>query len=84
MKASELMIGDWVFCTYKQQNYKVAEIKTVAGDDLKVVVYDENIPFVFPMKYFEPISLTDEILRNNGFEYFHRNYASISREHPNG
>ena len=69
MKVEELMVGDWIFCTYKQKNYKVAEIKTVADEELRLVVYDNNIPLVFRIKYFKPIPLTKDILEKNGIKY---------------
>ena len=30
----------------------------------------------------KPIPLTDEILKTNGFEYFHKNFAALNRESP--
>ena len=69
MKANELMIGDWVFCTYPSINkpVRVTEIKTVGDNKLKVVIYDD-IRLVFNETYIDPIPLTAEILEKNGFE----------------
>lgn len=69
MKANELMIGDWVFCTYPSINkpVRVAEIKTVGDNELKIVIYDDDIRLVFNETYIEPIPLTPEILERNGF-----------------
>lgn len=65
-----LMIGDWVFCTYPSINtpVKVAEIKTVGDNELKTVVYHDDIRLVFCEKYIDPIPLTAEILEKNGFK----------------
>lgn len=84
MKAEELMIGDWVYCTYPSINkcLRVAEIKTVADNELKVVLFDD-IRLVFPSKYIDAIPLTPEILEKNGFTYCKSNggfylYTTIS------
>lgn len=68
MKAEELMVGDWVYCTYPSINkyLRVAEIKTVADDELKVVLFD-NVRLVFSVKYIKSIPITPEILEKNGF-----------------
>lgn len=76
MKANELMIGDFVciansFAKVHDSIDKVIGVEFIDGG------YD-----VFNPEEITPIPLTDDILRNNGFEYFHKNYASISREHP--
>lgn len=67
------MIGDWVFCTYPSINtpVKVAEIKTVGDNELKTVVYHDDIRLVFCEKYLDPIPLTAEILEKNGFKIVH-------------
>ena len=70
MKANELMIGDWAFCTYPSINkpVRVAEIRTVSDNELKIVVYDD-IRLVLNETYMDPIPLTPEILEKNGFEW---------------
>ena len=69
LRAEELMVGDWVYCIYPSINkcLRVAEIKTVADDELKIVLFDD-IRLVFSEKYIDPIPLTPEILEKNGFE----------------
>lgn len=69
MESNELMIGDWVLCThYKDKPF----YKQFGLDD-----------FVKgSCSFCEPIPLTDKILRKNGFEYHHKNFASLSPEHP--
>ena len=66
MKANELMIGDWVFCTYPSINkpVRVAEIKTAGSNELKIVIID-GIPLVFADRYIDPIPLTPEIMEKN-------------------
>lgn len=70
MRAEDLMVGDWVICTYPSINkpVRVAEIKTVADNKLKIVIYDDDISLVFNETYIDPIPLTPEILEKNGFE----------------
>lgn len=68
MKATDLMIGDWVYCTFwiQKRIERVWELKRAADDELRVVIMDE-VHLVFQEKYFEPIPLTAEILEKNGF-----------------
>lgn len=69
MKANELMIGDWVFCTYPsiKKPVQVEEIRTVGDNELKIIISDEK-RLVFSERYVEPIPLTPEILEKNGFK----------------
>lgn len=69
MKAEELMIGDWVFCTYPsiKKPFRVEEIRTVGDNELKIIISDE-LRLVFQDRYIESIPLTPEILEKNGFE----------------
>lgn len=71
------MIGDWFHNNYTNENYQVwptfLSQATNYGKRLNATFEDINIT---------PIPLTDEILKKNGFEYFHKNYASLSYEHP--
>ena len=75
MKANELMIGDWVFNKNINKPMQVYPMmfSQMFRQRPDATTEDYNI---------FPIPLTDEILRNNGFEYFHKNYASLSYEHP--
>lgn len=75
MKANEMMIGDWLFNKNINKPMQVYPMmfSQMFRQSPDATTEDYNI---------FPIPLTDEILRNNGFEYFHKNYASISREHP--
>ena len=92
MKANELQIGDWVQivepCKYAGA---IGRVKTLIDHK-----DDENAYFKVFLKNntihigiedicsddIRPIPITPEILKKNGFEYFHKNYASLSYEHP--
>ena len=74
MKANELMIGDWVYNTHNRQNEQVQEI----GSGLVMLAYND----LYEYDEIEPIPLTDEILKANGFEYHHKNFAALSHVHP--
>lgn len=60
MKATDLMIGDWVSCDGK--NYQIAEI---AG----MVVIDAENELFASLEDIQPVPLTPEILEKNGFYY---------------
>ncbi len=69
MKATELMIGDWVFC-----NEAPIRVENIHGDCIN---FQYDIPFVqeeFLIEYseIEPIPLTVEILEKNGFKRAYR------------
>ena len=66
MKAKELMIGDWVQVPSEMNRYK--RVCSTFDMDLAVL--------------YRPIPLTDAILKANGFEYHHKNFAALSYEHP--
>ena len=70
MKANEVMIGDWVECTYwtPSKQLKVAEIRRVMDDEIKIGVYDDDLVLIFKQSEVKPIPLTPEILEKNGFE----------------
>ena len=69
MRIEDLMVGDWVICTYPSINkpVKVMEIKTVSDKELKAVINNDGIRLVFRGTYIDPIPLTPEILEKNGF-----------------
>lgn len=72
LSCKDLMVGDWVRIKLTQHDTKVTNIDANS-------VYTEA---VFPIRYdeIEPIPLTDKILKKNGFQYFHKNFASLDRE----
>lgn len=74
MTKEELMIGDWVYNTHNRQNEQVAEI----GSGLVMLAYND----LYEYDEIEPIPLTDAILKANGFEYHHKNFAALSHVHP--
>lgn len=67
MKATELMIGDWVHCETLGEKIieKVSEITRTRNNELKIGVVHANIPYSFLEKYIEPITLTSNILDKN-------------------
>ena len=70
MKANELMIGDWVECTYwvPSKQLKVAEIRRIMDDETKIGVYSDDLILIFRQTEVKPIPLTAEILEKNGFK----------------
>ena len=92
MNIRDLMVGDWVkIKTYGVSDkferteahiyVKVAEI----GSGLITVDYNNDIkePYrIYENTEIEPIQLTPEILKKNGFEYYHKNFASLRYDHP--
>ena len=74
MIAKELMIGDWVMNTYNQKPEHVCEIRE------RMVMLDYNDQYDYDD--IEPVPLTDAILKANGFEYHHKNFAALSYVHP--
>ena len=60
MKATDLMIRDWVYNTHNRQNEQVAEI----GSGLVMLAYND----LYEFDEIEPIPLTKEILEKNEFK----------------
>ena len=77
VKVKDLMIGDWIHNNYTNENYQMwpsgFSQATRFGQQPNATLEDFNC---------EPILLTDKILNQNGFQYFHKNFASLSYEHP--
>lgn len=63
MKATELMIGDWVNVIH---NSKSCNVKVIFLDDMQIA-YDERELIVKTEKAFKPIPLTTEIMEKNGY-----------------
>jgi len=59
MKATELMIGDWVYNTHNRQPEQVCEIM----EHMVMLAYND----LYGYDEIEPIPLTSEILEQNGF-----------------
>ena len=79
MEAKDLMIGDWVRIPHINKIGKVYRIDRANG---KGNGFAAVIDGDFHESLLEPIPLTDEILKQNGFKYFHKNYASLGYKHP--
>lgn len=69
MKANELMIGDWVLTlesTHKEKVY--AQIWAIEEGQTSILVKIDNCNWFVDIEWIEPIPLTEEILKKNGFE----------------
>ena len=79
MKATELMIGDWVFVPH---NGSATHYGRVCGiyDSGAVSNTLEKDSGLTKASALSPIPLTREILEKNGFRYYHRNFAQLSEE----
>ena len=66
MTKEELMIGDWVFCTQNRKPEQVQEI----GTGLVMLDYND----LYEYDEVEPIVLTAEILRRNGFVEYRKKH----------
>ena len=67
MKAKELMIGDWVLYNGDSKPYPVQVTEITSLKQLGVYNDKELFWFIAGEKYFDPIPLTAEILKKNGF-----------------
>lgn len=83
MEANELMIGDWVLTlesTHKEKVY--AQIWAIEEGQTSILVKKDNCNWFVDIEWIEPISLTSDILKKNGFEYYHKNFASTDYDSP--
>lgn len=78
MKATELMIGDWVQCNYwrPSKQLRVAEIRRIMDDETKIGVDSDGTVLIFKQREIDPIPLTAELLEQNGF-YSERNTGYV-------
>ena len=60
MEAKELMIDDWVYNTHNRQPEQVCEIR----ERMVMLAYND----LYDYDEIEPIPLTEEILKANGYE----------------
>ena len=77
MDAKDLMIGDWVYCRYLKENVKVVALPKPDKKHRIVVVGADGVEKVFRENYIEPVALTDDILRKNGFRLENYNDSSF-------
>lgn len=68
MKANELMIGDWVETQYTPRYYKVKGIDIYGNGDACRLTFEEHIVDTWCDRV-NPIPLTEEILKANGFGF---------------
>ena len=64
MKIEELSIGDWVRHTFYEENVRIARID---GDSERVLAERGKLSISCHLNHFDPIPLTPEILKMNGF-----------------
>lgn len=67
MKANELMIGDWVYRPTHTQKIRVKNILEVGGYFQQEICGSQGDMYI-EMVNIEPIPLTEEILKANGFK----------------
>ena len=85
LSVKDLMINDWVNVVTEGEVYPSVVTKMERDtEDVKVAFlavpgdWEEGDFF----DEIQPIPLTDAILKANGFEYRHKNFAALSYEHP--
>ncbi len=64
MKIQELSVGDWVRHTFYEENVRIAQIY---GDSERVLAERGKMSISCHLNYFEPVHLTPEILKMNGW-----------------
>lgn len=72
MKVSDLMIGDWVKVVDDDTNeIIIGKIKYIDGEhsNVNVIIFDDSVSYPFSIDCIQPIPLTPEILKKNGFVY---------------
>lgn len=65
MRATELMIGDWVLDVSGKE--RICQVQAIGNGKLSVTYADNSMNSLKPMAMFQPIPLTAEILNKNGF-----------------
>lgn len=84
MKPTELMVDDWVYISPWDCEPYVNKICGISyyswqGKDYCDWVDCEDWDEL-SLDRITPIPLTDEILKKNGFEYYHKNFASLNQD----
>jgi len=76
MKASDLMVGDWVsYCGFYNKVIYIGQ---------KVSMYNgKGTEFTTDPEYIRPIPLTEEILVKNGWDFTKRKYGVYCKEDTN-
>lgn len=85
MKAKELTLDDLVYGLYPNgQRYphpfRISAVDIYPTNQTPRIVTAGG--YGFQEEHLAPIPLTDEILKANGFEYFHKNFAALDRKSP--
>ena len=85
MRQDELMIGNWIWFKTNKTAAVVTEIyKTLDAVPREMVALNAppGLRYCVSMDKIEPIPLTDAILKDNGFQYHHKNFASLAPDYP--
>lgn len=86
MKATDLMLGDWV-CVAKNFAQKYHRVRALSNDENDVVKgiyindYGVECNSIFSCNDIEPIPLTPEILEKNGFVKINTIYNGLSYQY---
>lgn len=77
------MVGDWFRFRYTIDGKEIVKTFRISrtADDIGYVWGDGFGRMCVPER-LEPIPLTAEILKKNGFEYYHKNFASTDYDSP--
>ena len=76
------MIGDIVQYLDGKKLITVVVVKIDGSGNVVRLKQKNGHKFNTTIDFLRPIPLTPEILKKNGFEYFHKNYSSLSYDHP--
>ena len=82
MEITELMIGDIVQYLDGKKLITVVVVKVDGSGNVVRLKQKNGHKFNTTIDFLRPKPLTDKILKKNGFEYFHKNYSSLSYDHP--
>ena len=90
MNIRDLMVGDFVHSKLHDVDTFVIDIEGRVPKDQPELKYTEAVSVWLDSRQcwerhyldeIEPIPLTAEILKKNGFEYYHKNFASLRYDH---
>ena len=80
MDIHEVQIDDYVM--FDGSVYQIEEISKKGWVHLTQDGNRVSLSSDYILDYLKGVPLTPEIIRKNGFEYHHKNFASLSYEHP--
>lgn len=78
MKATELMIGDWVKCLDSTHTTRVfAQVDAIEEGQRTILVMQDNSNWFLYVQWLEPIPITLDILEKNGLEKLYTDYYDL-------